>query len=300
MFAHLSKIIYGMKIQSLIVAGLLFSIFSCSGPQEDHSLDLTLDSTKSTNETKEINDDLYFQEIDPDSIQPLPSPLQIVMRFKQTGMKYDHRLPYKPENLANADRYFDRLILNGFLSADFVYLVANKQTGECPKYIKALRDNSAAIGFGDIVNTEYNIKRIESNLNNIDSIAYIASEIQMNTDRYFRENNDYLRGLIVFSGAWIETLYLVINSPDLNDNFDAVRAISDQLDVANHILENFQLFKIDSSKEISQLKQHIQSIKLRLEILHDYTEKEDLVMWKKELDNLKNTVESIRNYYIIQ
>lgn len=284
------------KTLAIVIHSSLFFIISCQ-----HSSNADSPSSSNTDTASTIlHQDIYLQEIDPDALQPLPSPLQVILRFKQAGMHYSQQLPYDLSNAHTIQRYFDKLILSGILSADLVYLIANKQTSLCPSYIKTIHETVLSLGFGDIINTETNLRRVENNLDNIDSIAIIASEIQMNNDRYFRENNDYLRGLIVFTGAWLETMYLALQSPEINQNFDAIKAINEQKDIISRILANYQLFKIPDTHELQQLIKQLHALKTRLEIADDAANREDIVIWRKEMENLKNTVETLRNYYIIK
>lgn len=284
------------KTLAITAHSLLFFITSCQHSSNTDSPRLSSTDTASIT----LHQDIYLQEIDPDALQPLPSPLQVILRFKQAGMRYSQQLPYNLSNIHSVHSYFDKLILSGILSADFVYLIANKKTSLCPSYMKTIHETVLSLGFGDIINTETNLRRVENNLDNIDSIAIIASEIQMNNDRYFRENNDYLRGLIVFTGAWIETMHLALQSPEIDQNFDAIKAINEQKDIISRILANYQLFKIPDTHELQQLIKQLHSLKTRLEIADDASNKEDIVTWRKEMENLKNTVETIRNYYTIK
>ena len=103
------------------------------------------------------------------------------------------------------------------------------------------------------------MERIETNMNNRDSLMTIINDSYWIADSYLKENQqDYLSALII-SGGWIEGLYLGSATLDKdNPNKELMTSIADQkysLDNLIGLIELYDHAEVDKIKEkLNQLK----------------------------------------------
>ncbi|PKP20942.1 MAG: hypothetical protein CVU05_07935 [Bacteroidetes bacterium HGW-Bacteroidetes-21] len=75
------------------------------------------------------------------------------------------------------------------------------------KYLAATKKLADELGILNAIDQSY-IDRMESNLNNRDSLMEIISETFMNSNSFLKENDRAEIAGIILSGGWIEGLYL--------------------------------------------------------------------------------------------
>src|SRR3954462_1736710 len=184
-----------LKGTMLIVAGMLF--MACGNEtQKDESVSSAKDSVVSVE--SETNTVSYS----------LPSPLQIASIFKKSGLKYQDGITTSQKDPSKYTTNLSKSLNLGVYSADLSYCVLNKQNQEAMNYMKLCRQLAESLGMGTVFEQSNLSKRFEKNLGNEDSLAYIIAELQMVTDMYLDENEQPQITAIVFSGAWIESMYL--------------------------------------------------------------------------------------------
>lgn len=191
-----------LKKNSLVLKGTLFiaasMIFVACGsdaPADDTLTAPTEDSVMTETQTEEIT-------------YSLPSPLQIASIFKKSGLKYKAGITSDLKDPAKYTSNLSKAINLGVYSADLSYAVLNKQNQEAMTYMKLSRQLADNLGMGTVFDQGNLSKRFEKNLSNEDSLAYIIAELQMVTDMYLDENDQQQITSIVFSGAWVESMYI--------------------------------------------------------------------------------------------
>jgi hypothetical protein len=192
----LNKKLLAVKNSLFIAATMLLVACGSETPKEETATLPTEDTTTVvTTENSEVS-------------YSLPSPLQIASIFKKSGLKYKAGIT---SNMVDPSKYTSNLnkaINLGVYSADLSYAVLNKQTQEAMNYMKLSRKSADNLGIGSVFEQGNLSKRFEKNLGNEDSLAYIIAELQMVTDIYLDENDQQQITSIVFSGAWIESMYI--------------------------------------------------------------------------------------------
>ena len=191
-----------LKKNSLVLKGALFvaasMIFVACGsdaPTDDTITPPTEDSVANEVQTEEVT-------------YSLPSPLQIASIFKKSGLKYKAGVTSDLRDPAKYTSNLNKAINLGVYSADLSYAVLNKQNQEAMTYMKLSRQLADNLGMGTVFDQGNLSTRFEKNLSNEDSLAYIIAELQMVTDMYLDENDQQQITSIVFSGAWVESMYI--------------------------------------------------------------------------------------------
>jgi hypothetical protein len=166
------------------------------------------DNTKEESITTPVEDSVVAEAETEEITYSLPSPLQIASIFKKSGLKYKAGITSELKDPAKYTTNLSKAINLGVYSADLSYAVLNKQNQEAMTYMKLSRQLADNLGIGSVFDQGNLSKRFEKNLTNEDSLAYIIAELQMVTDMYLDENDQQHVTSIVFSGAWIESMYI--------------------------------------------------------------------------------------------
>lgn len=191
----LKKKSFALKGAFFIVASMIIAACGSDNTKEESITTPVEDSVVAEAETEEIT-------------YSLPSPLQIASIFKKSGLKYKAGITSELKDPAKYTTNLNKAINLGVYSADLSYAVLNKQKQEAMTYMKLSRQLADNLGIGSVFDQGNLSKRFEKNLTNEDSLAYIIAELQMVTDMYLDENDQQQVTSIVFSGAWIESMYI--------------------------------------------------------------------------------------------
>lgn len=275
-----------------IILILAVTIISCGEPQqaEEETDDLTeIEVTQLDN--PEENGFLYT----------LPSPLQIASIFRRSGLTYIPGLANKPGNVSNYNTKFIQKLNFGAYAADLAYSALNEQNQACIDYVQALSSLSESLWMTNVFSSVSILKRFENNMGNGDSLGYIISDFQMELDNYLEENGLSTNSLVIFTGAWIESMHLAMRS--VSDKPNAVlmsrlieqkKILLDLIDILNKeekdaemdilmaglvkISENFSRYNIDSMETEEDLA--------------------SLTMTDEEIAKLASDVEETRKFII--
>ncbi|OFX69655.1 MAG: hypothetical protein A2X12_01055 [Bacteroidetes bacterium GWE2_29_8] len=233
---------------SFILITLLLSLLftSCN---EDKKL---TESTEVINDTTKTEEPTYERSL------ILPSPLQIAYIFKKAGLKYDSELM---NPIANNSKYFSeesRALNLGVYSADLFYCVLNKRTQDALKYLKVVKNLVDNIEMASVIG-ENELLRFEKNLNKQDSLIYILTDIQKQMDIHANTSDKKHNAVIYFTGAWVEGMYVCVNSAKNNEL--VVKRMAEQLTLTEKIIESLEKYPTQSES--------IQNIILELKGIHN-------------------------------
>lgn len=237
-----------LKGGMFIIAVMLFASCNNNTPKDENTENIA-DSTV-VSEREETNNVFYS----------LPSPLQIASIFKKSGLKYQDGITSDVKEPAKYTTSLLKSINLGIYSADLSYCVLNKQNQAAMNYMKLCRQLADNLGMGSVFEQNNLSKRFEKNLGNEDSLAYIIAELQMVTDMYLEENQQPQITAIVFSGAWIESMYLGSKLYETNKDKAMGAKLSEQMTILGSIVNALIVVK-DKDPAIAGLIEDMQSIK---------------------------------------
>ncbi len=206
-------------------------------------------------------DSVVTEEVETNTISySLPSPLQIASIFKKSGLKYQDGITTSFKDPSKYTTNLSKSLNLGVYSADLSYCVLNKQNQEAMNFMKLCRQLAESLGMGTVFETSNLSKRFEANLGNEDSLAYIIAELQMVTDMYLDENDQPQITAIVFSGAWIESMYLGSKIYEKKKDKSMNSKLTEQMSILGSIVNALKAVqKKDTS--IDGLIADVQSIK---------------------------------------
>ncbi|TND10051.1 MAG: hypothetical protein FD123_733 [Bacteroidetes bacterium] len=285
------------KSMTLVLLPCLMLLAACSG-----------DSGKPAGDSAKPKDstDLTTDDMDDDSDDAvsytLPSPLQVAALFKKSGLKY---LPGVGHDAASSSKYstrFQRAQNMGVYSADMAYCVMNKQNNEAVKYMKVVKECATAVDLGKIFENNGLYERFNKNLDNEDSLRGVIADIQMETDMLMAQNDQKQLYGIIYSGAWVESMYIGAQVYKKSPDEKIVPKLLEQMTILSSIIKEL---KVNESKDagiptlladfsaLQTIYENIPAIKTIKE--SDDVDFNAVKVSKEDLDQLIQKIEQLRS-----
>lgn len=225
-----------MKKKSIITVGvpavMLFSLIACNNNNSNSIKDKSKDTAKVSNQvTVPVDSDI------------LPNLLEIGATIKNAGLKY---IPGLTNPISDANQYntaFDKDINLGIYFADLSYCTLNKQNQMATSYLQAVKTIADGIGIGQVFGSNSFAQRYQGNLDNEDSLAAIVADLQVKTDNLLRVNLQNNMRAVIYSGAWIENMYIGAKVNANSKNSDADFQVMEQMTLLDNILKVLNKYK---------------------------------------------------------
>lgn len=214
----------------------------------------------------------------------IPTPLEFANTIKKTGLSYDASLLNNPDNAVNYINNFKKSVNLGAYGCDLGYSFIYFQTKDAVKYLAVAKKLASELGILGAFE-QSTIKRVESNINNQDSVLKVISESFSKADFYLKQNERNSTSALILAGGWIEALYIATQLVKTNPNEDVVTRIGEQKISIDILLSMLNLYK-NESQEIANLTDKIKDLKIVLDgVTISYT------YLPKVVDTLKRTME---------
>lgn len=194
-------------------------LFACGSGEKKSENDSSLSDT--TSEESLTEDSKSFNYI-------LPSPLQIASIFHRAKLKFDDKLLNKAESVNKYNTEIKLTLNMGVYATDLAYCLLNSQNQLSLSYLKTTRDLADKIGMGSVYNTEALVERFQKNIDNVDTLSDIISTIQTESEAFLEENERRFTALCIFTGAWIEAIYMASKTIETKFNDKIATEISEQ------------------------------------------------------------------------
>jgi hypothetical protein len=152
----------------------------------------------------------------------IPSPAVSIEELSKWGIDYDQSLMNDTKKSKNYSSEFQKAVNLGIYNIDMCYAIVNERGEDVLKFMKTVLITSDALGLKGAVDQMIG-KRAEQNLGSKDSLLKILDEILIKSDSYLRTNERLYTASTVFSGGWLESLYLTCKLTD-KTNDEAVKA----------------------------------------------------------------------------
>jgi hypothetical protein len=236
-----------IKIAAILLATSFLA--SCGGDHEEE--------TAVNEET--VTEEVVMMESDMNQIDyVLPSPLQIAELFKSAGLTYVGDLTNPAEKADNYNSKYDQKLNYGVYAANMAYCIMNNQTQESINYLAALKGLSEKLWMTDIMGSMGLSSRLEANVGNEDSLTYIMADLQMQMDDYLDENGMGYTGSIIFTGAWIETMYLAAKVNAIEANPKLISRLSEQAVILEGLIASIK--QNDEDNEFADLVADLEKV----------------------------------------
>lgn len=281
------------KTSLLAIASASLLLWNCSS-----------DSTTQTNEI-ENSEPAVIEKVeapaeiseDPDFI--IPSALQIQTIFTNSGLTFIDGITNNPDNASKYLSKYEKLLNFGVYSADMFYCVLNDQTQMSTQYLKSIRSLADETGMSGIFDAGPILERFEANIANKDSVISIMLEFQEKTDILIAENNEEHNAMIIFTGAWLEGMYIGLDAAKNSENETLRERLVEQMSLLTNLIKGLEIqpHKSEDSEALkaklitlSEYVASIEGLKGEDDYSYDHT-----VLTNDNFQEFYNQVSAMRN-----
>ena len=205
----------------LIITSIFFILSSCNNnPETTLEDDIIIENDKISDQVHKKTVKKIFYNV--------PSPLEISSMLKTSGTTYNSGYLNSFKKVNNYTTIEEMSINLGIYGADLSYNRLYDQIQESVNYFSAIKKLSDNLGIpqehGGVA-----AERLESNLENRDSLLTIISQIYSNADHYLKQNERGNIASLIIMGGWIEALYIATQIASLpGDNKILLESIAEQ------------------------------------------------------------------------
>ncbi|MCB9363873.1 MAG: hypothetical protein H6587_04820 [Flavobacteriales bacterium] len=188
----------------------------------------------------------------------VPSPYETALIFERSGVGYNIGVLNPIDNVNNYSTNVKQALNFGVYGADLSYANIFDQSQQCMFYMNCAKKLADGLGVTSAFDAE-TMERIETNMNNRDSLMNIINDSYWIADSYLKENGqDYLSALII-SGGWVEGLYLGSATLDKdNPNAELMESIANQKYSLDNLIGLIELY---DHPEVDKMKIKLQNLK---------------------------------------
>ena len=194
----------------LLTGGILMlashSCSTCSRQQTAMLEDVTIDLA-------DLAIDTTFVNMAHKIFYALPTPIEMSMLIKSSGIGYQSTLLNDPSNVS---KYLTnrKMALNfGIYVADLTYAGLFEQSQTVLRYKRAVLQLTEGLGLRSAIDPN-TLQRIEANINNKDVVLQIISDTYSSCAASLNESDRYSLTLAMLVGGWTEAMYIATSMTD--------------------------------------------------------------------------------------
>lgn len=207
---------------------LLIFFSSCQNQSKDAKSDPTVSDQNIDTTTVLIkyNNNLFT----------LPSPYQATFSVKNTDIGFQKSLLNPADQVSNYVTNFKQALNIGVYGTDLGYLNIYDQIPDVISYFTVIKKLSQELGLDDALQTEI-IDRIENNIDNQDSLLHLITGTYRQFDKYLKTNNRKDIGVLILTGGWIESVYILSQGAINSSNRNIINRLGEQKHPLNNLIE---------------------------------------------------------------
>ncbi len=227
---------------SMILVCALLGLLGCSSePLQDKTQNQKADTSDKSNQGSKLGFDGETPLID--AFYQIPAPDELFAIVKNGKYKFKAALPQPPNNLFKFVDSKMQTLNFGVYSADLAYTAAFEQYQQSLIYFSLVRKLGDKIGISSVFD-ESLVKRIQNNLNNVDSLSNISNESYFRIIDYLVDIENGKTLTLIAVGGWVESIYIVSNMIEQYSIEGATtQRIADQKMTLENLIICVELFK---------------------------------------------------------
>lgn len=187
----------------IFIYALCYACSPSTSTQSESLNDTTAVSTENSRET-DVQDTTKFKF--DFAIANIPSPAQVLMQMHSKNT-ISNDLLLKTDMVEKFNNEFVKSLAMGVYNIDFAYSIQTNQSQNVLNYMKAIAAMSMNLGLKNALDQILG-QRVEQNLSQKDSLFSILDDVFYKSDAFLKTNKRMKVASLIFTGSWIETLYL--------------------------------------------------------------------------------------------
>lgn len=229
-----------------LVFGILAISFACGSGDKPADEQAFLDELDSL----EVQGPSISEDVISSIIQSIPSPLEISVLLKESGIKYDVSILNSADNTSKYNSNYSRALNLGIFGTDLGYTNIYKQNQDGLEYMASIKELADGMNIGQFFDIE-TIGRLATNSNNLDSLLLITTQNFNSINHYLQEQKRSNLSVLLLAGGWLEALHVTcqVSSKDPSN-----KALQETIGEQKIILENIVLLTSFYSESDSDMK----------------------------------------------
>ncbi|MFZ1808188.1 MAG: hypothetical protein WAU36_13240 [Cyclobacteriaceae bacterium] len=255
-----------MRILSVALAALFLISCSSGKKPDEQAFEDSLDST--LNQGSSIDTEVIGSILD-----QIPSPLEISVLLKKSGIKYNAGLLNSPDNLPKYNSNYKMALNLGIYGTDLGYTNIYGQSQSGIKYLSSIKSLANQLNIGQFFDIE-TIGRLAANSKNLDSLLLITTQNFNSINHYLQQQNRSNLSVLLLTGGWLEamqvTCQVAANNPD---HAELREKIGEQKITLEQILLLFSFYENDENMAslLKDLKE-LEATFNKINIIYTYKE----------------------------
>lgn len=243
----------------------------------------------------------------------LPSPYQATYSIKNNEIEFQKSLLNPVNNVSNYTTNFQQALNIGIYGTDLGYLNIYDQIPDVISYFTVIKKLSRELGLENTLQIEI-LDRIEKNINNKDSLLQLITGTFRHFDYYLKVNNRKDIGVLIITGGWIESIYILSQSAIESKDRQIINRLGEQKHPLDNLIEILSPYYY-KSKDFAELIDVLVDLAYEFDgIIYSYTyiesevneaekltiinSKSNVIISEYHLKTIANKIASVRNKII--
>ncbi len=257
-----------MKIfwkNSFMIAFIALIGISCS--RDEHTQDAEAFLKKLENSPQDTT--IISEEIIGDVLQQIPSPVEMSMMIRESGMDYDNSVLSSADAYGNYNTSFKQALNLGIYGSDLLYTSIFGMNSDGLGYIKSIKSLADQMNIGQFFNLAL-ISDLASSGDNMDTLLMITVRNFNDINRYLQKQKRANLSVLFLTGGWLEVTHI---NCAMSINQPGNKMLEEKIGEQKIILESIMILLDYYAANDANIAQ-----------LH-----EDMLMLKSVFDNVKIT-----------
>lgn len=221
-------------------------VFVACGSSDDPNGNETVDTADADTKVRDVKAQNVFYSI--------PSPIETTTLLKAAGAKYNSKILNPIENVSKYETVAAKALNLGVYGSDLSFTSIFDQTQESMLYLRCTNKLASGLGISGAFD-ETTTSRIESNMQNRDSLLAIISDSYWNADAYLKENGQPGVSALIVTGGWMEGLYIATQIAATTKNEGIITRIGEQKLSLDNLIALLESYKAENETIPSLLTQ---------------------------------------------
>ncbi|MCK4661281.1 MAG: hypothetical protein KAT68_00335 [Bacteroidales bacterium] len=271
-----------LKIPIIIFAFIFIS--ACSGEQGQNG-----ENEESETSGIETESDNVFNK---NITYRLPSPVELYIFLDDNEAVFQEDAINSSDNVSKYFTNQSKTINFGIYASDLAYSTVFGQHQQTFSYFKIVRELADQLGYAEGFNMAI-VSRMENNQYNLDSLYQIANDAYWDACIYLEEQEQHDALALIYTGGWIESLYISIKSvKQFNPDDPIIIRIAEQQILLDNLIGTY--YTIDEELQPKELLNKLIYLQSIYDKLYDNT---DVIITEEQYNEIASEVESLRNEF---
>lgn len=146
-------------------------------------------------------------------LNQIPSPLEISVLLKKSGLKYNKSLLNSPGNLSRYNSNFKQALNLGIYGTDLGYTNIYEQNLDGIQYLSSIKSLADELNIGQFFDLK-TIGRLSANSKNLDSLLLITTQNFNSINSHLQSQDRANLSVLLLIGGWVEAMKITCEAAD--------------------------------------------------------------------------------------